>query len=394
MKVTILDLLNSGILDGMNFLAGRKGLNRKVVGSGILDYELDSILKDRYLHNNFHEGQFVLTTFLYAKDNEHLIGEAVKYFVEKGVSCLAIKNIYNLPIHNYVLRYADSMNFPILIMENPNIYFENLILNIDECIKRMEDFEYGQIEIDTILNTNLDNSSLENYIYKMNPSLLKHHIAIYFNFKEELDTVKFSEFRTKYRNSKFNISSSSLLRYKNGFIMIYSAEHIDKSIISKTIHEIVHALLDHSNMNLDVGVSQVHYHLYEIKLSLSESIVASLINTDRDRKFMLYNELGLYKLIFPYSKDSHMIRFSDDILKSIQDYDAEYKSSLTQTVIEYVKFSGNLSELAKTLNLHENTIRNRLGRIETITGLNFKNLEHYEQLSLAVKIHICNELLY
>lgn len=393
MKVTILDLLNSGILEGMSLVAGEKGLNREVISSGILDYELDSILADRYLHNNFHEGQFVLTTFLYAKDNEHLIGDAVKYLVEKGVSCLVIKNIYKLPIHNYVLRYADSMDFPIFIIESTNLYFENIIVDISETINRFKKLDYGQIEVDTILNTPLDNEALEDYIYKINPSLLKHHFTMYFNFKEELSREDLSKFIGKYKNSKFNISSSSLLRYKNGFMMIYSKEHIDKNKVGKIILEIIDALLN-SNINADVGVSQVHYHLYDIKLSLEESLVASLINIDGDNRFTPYNDLGLYKLIFPYSKDSHMQRFSNDILKSIQDYDAENKSSLTQTLIEYIKFSGNLSKLSKVLNLHENTIRNRLDRIETITGLNFKNLDHYEQLSLAVKIHICNKLLY
>jgi len=35
---------------------------------------------------------------------------------------------------------------------------------------------------------------------------------------------------------------------------------------------------------------------------------------------------------------------------------------------------------------HENTIRQRLKKIEDLTGLNYRNPDHYEQLSISVKI--------
>ena len=44
-------------------LAGESGLSRGVNSVGILDYELDPAVKDRYICDNFHEGMIVVSTF-------------------------------------------------------------------------------------------------------------------------------------------------------------------------------------------------------------------------------------------------------------------------------------------------------------------------------------------
>jgi hypothetical protein len=391
MEITILDLINFKKLEGMKLIAGKNGLNRKVTDCGILDYELDSVLKDKYSYNNFKEEQFVITTFLYAKDDEHLIGEAVKYLADKKVSCLAIKNIYKLPIHDYVLRYADSKDFPIFMMESHNLYFEKIIVDINDCIKNNKNVEYGQKEIDSILNKSLDNNSIKNYVHQLNPSLLSHYITIYFYFKEKMTFQKFDEFMSKYKNSKFFTPLVSMLRYRNGMIMICSNEHIDKNEVDTRVEEIINALIE-KKCNLYIGVSEIHHHLHEMKQSLNECIYASMMNKEEKSLYISYKNIGSYKAIFPFAQNYEMQLFSNKILAPIQDFDAENKLNLTETLIHFIKCLGSISELSKYLSLHENTIRNRMEKISTITGLNFRNLEHYEQLSLAVKIYICNNL--
>ena len=44
-------------------LAGKDGLSRNVNSVGILDYELDPSVRDRYVCDNFHEGMIVVSTF-------------------------------------------------------------------------------------------------------------------------------------------------------------------------------------------------------------------------------------------------------------------------------------------------------------------------------------------
>ena len=64
---------------------------------------------------------------------------------------------------------------------------------------------------------------------------------------------------------------------------------------------------------------------------------------------------------------------------------------LAQTLFGLVECGCNLHLLSKKLGQHENTLRQRLGRIASLTGLDFRKVDQYEQLSLAVKIHNCIE---
>ena len=53
MYFTINDLLCFDDFKNMRLIAGAKGTQNRVSGCGILDYELDSSLKGKYLHSNF-----------------------------------------------------------------------------------------------------------------------------------------------------------------------------------------------------------------------------------------------------------------------------------------------------------------------------------------------------
>ena len=71
---------------GLTLVAGSGGMSRTISEAGFLDYEIDPTLKDKYYHTNFQKNQLTVTTFLVAKDNPHLILDAIKYLVAKGTS--------------------------------------------------------------------------------------------------------------------------------------------------------------------------------------------------------------------------------------------------------------------------------------------------------------------
>ena len=114
----------------LKLVAGSGGMARVISNVGILDYEVDPVQKDKYFHTNFHENQMVITTFSVARDNPYLILDAIKYLISKGVSGLVIKNIYRLPVHESVIRYANSKNFPIFYVDSSELYVETMMLEI------------------------------------------------------------------------------------------------------------------------------------------------------------------------------------------------------------------------------------------------------------------------
>ena len=90
--------------------------------------------------------------------------------------------------------------------------------------------------------------------------------------------------------------------------------------------------------------------------------------------------------ILDVADDYRVQEFCNDTLQPIINYDENENGKLIQTLFGLIQCQGDIRRLASDLGQHENTIRQRLKKIEDLTGLNYRNPDHYEQLSIAVKI--------
>lgn len=135
MAITVHDIVSSPDFKTLKLINSPFDLSNVVSGCGILDYEFDEKVRHRFLKVNFSPGQLVLTSFLYAKDNEHFIMDAVKNLIAKKCSGLIVKNIFQLNISSNVIKYANLNNFPIFVLKDQDILFENLIVNVYQIIK-------------------------------------------------------------------------------------------------------------------------------------------------------------------------------------------------------------------------------------------------------------------
>ena len=96
MKVTVEDICNFPEFTNLKVIAGRGGLNNPIERCGILDYEFVEGVKNKWASTNFRvENMIVVTSFLYAKDNDYLILDAVKKMASRKCRGLIIKNIFN-----------------------------------------------------------------------------------------------------------------------------------------------------------------------------------------------------------------------------------------------------------------------------------------------------------
>jgi len=98
-----------------------------------------------------------------------------------------------------------------------------------------------------------------------------------------------------------------------------------------------------------------------------------------------YEELGPYKYLLrlarePCGRDRHR-----DRLRPLLDYDREHRSQLFRTLEEYLRQRGRVAATAATLYVHPNTLRQRLARIEAITGL---DLEREDSLTLEMAMKL------
>ena len=391
MRITVEDICNFPEFSNLRIIAGRGGLDNVVERCGILDYEFVDGVKDKWYNTNFREeNMIVVTSFLYAKDNDYLILDAVKKLASRKCKGLIIKNIFNLPIRENVIRYADTMNFPIILVEGSDIHYEDLIILINQRVKHYSSVNYRENKVDEILRNGTNNELIEKLAYEINPSFKSDMIALYVEFLEDSSVEAYLKVEDMLLSKNVISTSDSAFYYKGGMFIVLSKDMfttIDEMVLIKPILDAFEGDLG----KFRIGVSTVHHLVYQIKQCFEEAKYAASLKTGIEKNIMLYEDLGIYKIILPFCDNEIMKEFARKYIKPLEDFDLETNGNLLETAVGYVLNDGDLQKTADAMIQHKNTIRYRLKNISNILEMNIFETKNYETLSCAVRIYMCND---
>ena len=98
-----------------------------------------------------------------------------------------------------------------------------------------------------------------------------------------------------------------------------------------------------------------------------------------------FDDLGAYKYLLRVGQDGRVRDPRGDALKMLVEYDRRHRSQLLSTLEEYLKRRGNIAAAAQTLYVHPNTLRQRLRRIQDLTGLDVAN-EDWLMIEIELKL--------
>jgi GAF domain-containing protein len=100
---------------------------------------------------------------------------------------------------------------------------------------------------------------------------------------------------------------------------------------------------------------------------------------------LAYSELGAYRYLVRMPLDQAPRDAHFRAVQKLADYDRERRTQLVPTLERYLRDRRSIATTARALYVHPNTLRQRLGRIEELSGLDLAN-EDLLSLELAVKL--------
>ncbi len=104
-----------------------------------------------------------------------------------------------------------------------------------------------------------------------------------------------------------------------------------------------------------------------------------------------FTRLGIYRLLFYLYGHEELSDFYQETLGFLLESDRHSNSALIETLESFFHCNGNLSETARTMHLHRNSLLYRLGRIEELLGRSLEDPELRLSLQIALKIrHMLN----
>lgn len=388
MRLTVSDLLSFDCFRSLRLIAGRGGLQQAVSGCGILDYELEASLKGKYLHTNFYPGQLAVSSLFFAKNNPFLIRDAVKYLVSRGGSGLLIKNVFRLPLHDAVLRYADAKDFPILLIDDGQAYFEELIIQIDRYLRAAEDLYAAEELLGRLYYEKMDGAEKKAAVRQLLPNFHDEYLVAFLRTGELVPEHLLQEAGAQAKG--LFPFPHRVFRWRKGVVLLLSRDTLCPEELSPDVQ----ALADRLGQPA-VGLSSVHFAPEELDHALRQAVQAAAVHAlGRDdplspaAPLLHYRQLGVYRLLLPLIDQEALGQYAGGILEPLLEFDAENRGNLLETLLHLVRCGGDLHLLARYAGQHENTLRNRLERIRGLTGLNYRRPGDYEELALAARIYL------
>ncbi|WP_455544476.1 PucR family transcriptional regulator [Intestinibacter sp.] len=389
MAITILEAMKLPTLKDFELVAGYRGLDRVIQRASIMDYEYEKSLYGKPIQVFFEQGDFVISSLIYAKDDPSLILESVKGLVSDGASGLAVKNIYYDVLPHEVIQYANEMDFPIFMFDKKGSYYEDIVTEIYDKNKEKNSLNVQEAKIGILLKEYMEKSSVKNMAKDFNIYFKENMFSICLKPKKYIDENSLSNIINTL-NRALDVSHTAY-RYHGCIFIIYTYEkkYRDKKSIEFT--KLVELMIYSLFLNLKdyyVGISNFHKYIDELNFALKESMYAMRVASINEENIKYYYEIGVYKLLMPYYSDIYMANFYGDTVGKITQYDQKYNTELLQTCIEYIKSGGNIKGTAKLINLHENTVRYRINKVKEILDITNSEFEFYEELSLGIKLYM------
>lgn len=379
MSITVKEALKLKNLKPLKLITGKSGLDKEITRLGILDYEIIEGIIGR-----FFKGDFVLTTFTPIRNDLKKIKKCIKDLIKSNVTALAIKSIYIKSLPSDIVDFANKNDFPIFLFDE-NIYFEYIIEDILKGIDSRSNMDLLSLKADILFKKELKKSVISKLAYEINRSFLNEHVTIYFKEKSyttEENTIHLAE---RYQRSRLKSLHNSMIKYDEGILLIMSYKKINDKSINLDLKHIIKQM----GINKDdffIGISSYKNNINKLNLSIKESIYTSEACEILSGNIKKYENIGLYKILLPYSNKFWLKDYTESILKPIIDYDS---GSLIKTAIIFVEMDGDIKKTSEKLYQHINTIRYRINKIKELMDES-KQGSFYEQLSIAIK---CQKIL-
>ena len=105
-----------------------------------------------------------------------------------------------------------------------------------------------------------------------------------------------------------------------------------------------------------------------------------------------YNGTGVYSLLSVLFADEGVQKLMQNSLHELIEYDRRKKTDLTRTFLCYVKNGGNVSQAAKELFFHRQTLLYQLNKIGELTNTSFKNHDDMYFLETCIRLYIYGQM--
>ncbi|MCA0984775.1 PucR family transcriptional regulator ligand-binding domain-containing protein [Halobacillus yeomjeoni] len=187
------------------------------------------------------------------------------------------------------------------------------------------------------------------------------------------------------------LQRETMTTFDEGEVIIYL--EVDQKTYSETARQfldLIERRLDELLPGIIVlwGISSFKEGQYHFHSTYQEAKTALTMGGEKHegRNRTFFNDTRMNRLLMVLSHEEEVASIVDQTLEKLVEYDAKRQTDLIHTFIVYNKYNSNVSQTARALNLHRQSLLHRLRNIEQLTGLSLLDADDLFLLELSVRL--------
>ena len=344
--------------------------------------------------NWISENELFVITGAHIQDNlEGILFQLIKNSITKQVAGIVISMGYIKEIPKPVVELADQIGMPLLAIpwKLGLSSFSKTICTaiVEESMERDSDnstvlqlFSGQRLSPEIQLRLGSRLGFEENAIY-ICVALEQSGTLLTRNESLELRDAIIDLFRRRLQMNRFSSLWSKMDNYIVAIIRVESnSDHLYSALDSC----IRLAAEKYPELHIRVGMGspaegfgKIPQSYYQSKLALKVPYTENVIR---------FHDTGMYSFLLTAFDETSLGNFHQELFEPILSYDKYHSSELYKTICAYISCDTNLTETAKVMHVHENTVKYRIKKIEALMEMDLKHLENLSTIAVGIKAGI------
>lgn len=242
---------------------------------------------------------------------------------------------------------------------------------------------YEYILSDLLNGSAKEKQVIESQLKNLNKMLCKNLYLITIRNKQ----VNSKQMQLKYIKSIIDniLNVPMSLIYNNDLVVLISHDK-DEFLPEKYYNQLVHLMAEY---NLYAGVSELFSDISQLKKHYNQAIIAVKLGQRIEEKKHVfhYKDYLIYHLLDSISSEQNLKDFCNPLILQLTEYDSIYSTDYCQTLYYYIMSNMNITLISKFFDVHRNTIKYRLKKIEEILNISL------DDMGIAVSFYITYKIL-
>lgn len=178
-----------------------------------------------------------------------------------------------------------------------------------------------------------------------------------------------------------------LTRNEEVFLIYLQVEHQTDHEYATDFLDMIDRRLQHLLPDIEMiwGLGKRVKHFSDYHVSYQQARTALKIGYRKEKRRTWYDQTGLDRILLNLYEFDDMQEMMKNTITPLIKYEAERQMDLIGTFTAFHQYRGNVSQTARSLHLHRQSLLYRLRKIESLTGLSLNNSDHLFLLELCLK---------